>query len=166
MVTIRPAEEIDFLFFLQIKSSPDNMFWTGHLLPPSKNQLLDFFQKSIDPHELADKRTIFMICKEADPRDTVGYMYFDPIDRKRAEISIAVLDRFSGHGYGKEAILEICRVIKERGWQTVLALIREDNKRSQNLFNRCGFAPTGKITTRQIDIPPYEIVMKEYCKYL
>jgi len=128
MVTIRPAEEIDFSFFLQIKSSPDNMFWTGHLLPPSKNQPLDFFQKSIDPHELADKRTIFMICKEA--------------------------------------ILEICRVIKERGWQTVLALIREDNKRSQNLFNRCGFAPTGKITTRQIDIPPYEIVMKEYCKYL
>ena len=163
MITIRAAEGTDFNFFLEIKSNPDNMYWTGHSFVPDKDKLLNFFAQSIAPHEVTEKRTIFMICNE---KDTVGYIYFDPIDRKRAEISISVLDRFSGHGYGKEAVSEICRVMKERGWKMVFALIREDNKKSQNLFSHCGFMPTGKTIKRQIDIPPYEIVMQEYCNYL
>lgn len=137
-IEIRKAAETDFDFFYSIKCDEDNMYWAGHTLHPMRDTLYNFFSSQIQNQDISNKRTIFIVEKKRDGK-SVGYLYLDPIESDSAEISIGILQSFSGQGFGRQAVCELCKLAWEIGFKNIYAMIREDNQRSQRMFQHAGF---------------------------
>ena len=140
-IEIRKAAETDFDFFYSIKCDDDNTYWAGHLGQPMRDSLHDFFSSQIQNQDALHKRTIFIVHEKNDCK-SVGYLYLDPISSDSAEISIGILQSFSGRGFGRKAVSALCKLAWDIGFKNIYAMIREDNLRSQRMFEHAGFKKT------------------------
>lgn len=166
MVHLRLAEEIDFEFFYEIKSDADNVFWTGYNNPPDRNRLYTFFTEQIKNQLEQMKRKIYIISNLSCYEERYGYLYLDPIDEGNATVSIAVLERYSGQGIGRRAMEKLCDTAKTKGFRTLIAEIREDNKKSQKMFANCGFIKSDLFKLMNIKNLGKKVKMVKYSKKL
>jgi RimJ/RimL family protein N-acetyltransferase len=140
-IEIRKAAETDFDFFFSIKCDEDNVYWTGHILPPLRDNLYRFFCSQIQHQDLVTRRTIFIVERKRDGA-SVGYLYLDPTGKDSAEVSIGIMRPFSGRGLGRQAVRELCNLAWKFGFENIFAMVREDNLRSQRMFQHAGFKKT------------------------
>ncbi len=162
-ISIRRAAASDFDFFYSIKCDADNIYWSGHTSPPSRENLVGFFSSGIQNPDIHTKRTIFIV-EEQPNNNRVGYLYFDPVKGGSAEISIAIMQEFSGRGYGRQAVRTLCDMAFGLGFNKITAMVREDNLRSQRMFRHAGFETTGLFTFQFIDNLNKEVKMLEFKK--
>ena len=141
-ISIRKAEEADFDFYYLIRCDEDNLYWTGHASPPLRDSLHDFFSSHIRGRGGSGKRLIFIAEEKCSGRK-IGYLYLDPVDGDTAEISVAILQDFSGRGFGRQAVAELCDFAYSRGFTNLYAMVRDDNLRSQRMFRHAGFEKSG-----------------------
>ncbi len=156
VVEIKKADLNDFDFFYQIKTNPDNMYWCGYKNIPRKSNLLAFWEKNIGEARKNQNRMVYMITYNS---DNVGYIYLDTLFNKKYEVSIAVIDMYSGLKIASNALTLI---LKELKYGTIIANIRHDNFRSINLFQKLGFVKTGKSEQKKLENMEETIVMEEY----
>ncbi len=140
-IEIRKAAETDFEFFYSIKCDDDNTYWAGHLGQPTRDNLYRFFSSQIQNQDVLHKRTIFIVDENRGGK-SVGYLYLDPISSDSAEISVGILQSFSGRGFGRKAVSALCKLAWDIGFKNIYAIIREDNLRSQRMFEHTGFRKT------------------------
>lgn len=162
-ISIRKAAAEDFDFFYTVKSEEDNIYWAGHSLPPTHENLFSFFFSNIQNQAVRLKRTIFIV-EEKKGNQSVGYLYLDPLGIDYAEISIGIMQAFSGQGYGRQAVSELCELAYGFGFRNILAMVREDNLRSQKMFQHAGFDKTGSSRLQFIQNLNKEIKMLEFEK--
>lgn len=161
LISLRLAKESDFDSFYSIKSEKPDIYWGGHLSTPNKGRLYDFFKKHLDKDSF---RRIYVVTLY--DSEVIGYVYLDRIDEKRAEVSIGISEKFSGNGYGKLAICQCGGVAKQLGYKMLVAYIREDNMRSQNLFSHIGFSKTDIQISRCIENLNEKGILYMYMKRL
>lgn len=140
-IEIREAIDTDFDFFYSIKCEDDNMYWSGHTLRPQYDTLYAFFAAQIRHEDIFNYRTIFIV-EEKCSGQSVGYLYLDPTGIDTAEMSVAIAKSYSGRGFARQAVCELCRYAWDYGFKHISAMIREDNVKSQNMFTHAGFART------------------------
>lgn len=162
-ISVRKAAEPDFDFFYSIKCDEDNIYWAGHTLPPPREGLFGFFSSNIQNQDVLNKRTIFIV-EELSDGQRVGYLYLDPIETGSAEISIGIMQAFSGQGYGRQAVCELCDLVYGLGFKKIYAMVREDNLRSQSMFHHAGFEKTHSFRLQYIQNLNKEIKMLKYKK--
>lgn len=162
-VRIRKAVASDFDFFYAIKCQDDNIYWTGHTALPLRDQLHQFFSSNIQNSDMLNKRTIFIVDEKCDGI-SVGYLYLDPINSDSAEISIGIRQDFSGRGFGRQAVCALCNLANNHGFTNIYALVREDNIRSQKMFQHAGFEKTDTFKFQFIQNLKKEIRMITYKK--
>lgn len=148
-ISVRKANELDFDFFYAIKCEEDNIYWSGHTHSPEKNNLRDFFYAHIKNKDVYSKRTIFVV-EEEQKGETVGYVYFDPIDNSSGEISIGIMEQYSGQGFGRTSVCKVCNLVKTLGLKNIYAKVREDNVRSLKMFGNAGFKNTDEFEFQYI----------------
>lgn len=137
-VSIRKAVASDFDFFYLIKCEDDNIYWSGHTAFPLRDNLYQFFSSHIQDQDALSKRTIFIV-EEKRGGISVGYLYLDPINSDSAEISVGIMQAFSGQGLGRQAVCALCDLANNYGFTTIYAMVREDNLRSRKMFQYAGF---------------------------
>jgi len=164
-IVIRKAAESDFDFFYLIKCEDDNIYWSGHTARPHRDTLYHFFSVNVLSQDISSKRTIF-IAEEKPGGPCVGYLYFDPIERSSAEISIGIMEAFSGRGYGRQAVCALCNLAKSFGFRSIHALVREDNMRSQKMFQHAGFENSDVFRLQFIPNQNKEMKMLTFIKLL
>lgn len=157
-IEIRNAVETDFDFFYSIKCDEDNMYWSGHNEGPMRDSLYAFFSSQIQNQDVLHKRTIYIVVEKSDGK-RAGYLYLDPISSDSAEISIGILQAFSGRGFGRKAVCALCELAWSIGFKSIYALIREDNLRSQRMFEHAGFKKTEQYQYQFIQNMDCEVKM-------
>ena len=140
-IEIRKAADADFDFFYSVKCDEDNMYWSGHSLRPKYDILYAFFTSQTRHQDVFNQRTIFIV-EEKQSGKSAGYLYLDPIGNDAAEISVAIVQSFSGRGFGRQAVCALCKFAWDYGFKNMSAMIREDNLRSQKMFTHAGFQRT------------------------
>lgn len=161
MVVIYLATKDDTSFFYEIKSNDDNMYWSGHLVEPNYDRIKKIFVEHIQNQFNKLSRKVYIISDNID-KIKYGYLYLDPINYDTASVSIAVLDKFSGNGIGRIAMKRLMEVAFINGYRILVAEIREDNIRSQRLFEAIGFHQTEKFRLMYIENISKEIKMIQY----
>jgi RimJ/RimL family protein N-acetyltransferase len=162
-IRIHKVEEADFDFFYLIKCDEDNIDWAGHSLRPLRDNLYRFFIAQIQHQDIHKDRTIYIV--EEDPAgEKVGYLYLDPVGTDAAEVSIGILKSFSGQGYGREAVRKLCDLARDSGFQYISAMVREDNLRSQRMFQHAGFQKTDMYQNKFIQNLNREVKMIRFKK--
>lgn len=162
-ISIRKAEESDFVFFYSIKCEEENIYWAGHTLPPTHEKLFSFFSTYIQNQDVLSRRTIFIV-EELSDGQRVGYLYLDPIESGSAEISIGIMQAFAGRGFGRKAVCELCDLAYGLGFNNIFAMVREDNLRSQRMFHNAGFEQNDSFRHQFIENQKKEIKMLEFKK--
>lgn len=80
------------------------------------------------------------VVEDSETQEFVGYVRFTIVGNE-AEISVALLDRLHGKGYGQEAIRVGCKMLAEEypGINKVHSSIKADNGKSLAAFIKAGF---------------------------
>ncbi len=82
-------------------------------------------------------RKMFIILLDEEP---AGQVRFDRQGEAEAVVSIYLLARFTGKGYGVEAVrLGCCEIIGIWAIKRILAFVRRDNSAAQKAFRKAGF---------------------------
>lgn len=162
-ISIRKAAAVDFDFFYSIKCEEDNIYWAGHTLPPTHENLFSFFFTNTQNQDVRLKRTIFIVEDKKDNK-RVGYLYLDPLETDFAEISVGIMQAFSCQGFGRQAVSKLCELAYGFGFKSIYAMVREDNLRSQKMFQHAGFEKTGSSRLQFIQNLNKEINMLEFEK--
>lgn len=144
---IRKAVREDFDFFFSIKSEEDNLYWCGYREKPIRANLLAFWNKYVPD---GTEREIYIVQEKNYP---VGYLYIDYSTDTEAELSIGISITQSGKGYGTRAVKEALTLL-HAAKLSAIAYIREDNNKSQALFEKAGLARTNKY--REMMLPGKE----------
>ena len=161
---LRKARMDDFIYFYEIKSEEDNLFWCGYINKPIVGNLLSFWNKYIQDN---NERTIFMIIVNNKP---CGYVYVDYKSQNKVELSIGVSIKCSGKGIATKAIKEIVLKMQKHRISEIFAYIREDNIKSERVFAKSGFVKTSlynkvKLENSLDEIKLFKWIYKESCKF-
>lgn len=154
---LKEATLDDFSFFYQIKCETENIYWCGYIEKPKEENLLNFWNKTLNQE--GKKRRIY-ICKVQD--HPVGYIYLDKIKENNYEISVGISDSETGKGYGREAVRQATLMAESEAADSILAYIREDNIRSQKLFERIGFQRQNQFRVLSLENGDKEIKLWQY----
>ena len=157
MLSIRLAEKRDFDFFFELKSEDFNVFWAGASDKPEKEHLRQFFYDAIDHAGDLQARKIYII--ENEDHEKVGHLYITPNGEEHG-LPCAILQRFCGRGYAKEAIRLGFAEAKRLGFKRFVGAIREDNIASMKAYTACGARVTDKY--RETFIPKLNKNVKMY----
>lgn len=156
MVSIRKATLTDFDFFYEIKCEETNIFWTGHLEKPEKDNLFSFFESAIKDAMNYNSRKIYIV---EDDMNKIGYLYIIP-SNESFELSSAISHKYQKKGYGKKAIMLGLEEGKKMGFKRMVSSIREDNIASLKAYTACGVVVTDEY--RNVYIPRLDKEVKMY----
>ena len=157
MLRIRLADYDDFDFFFDLKSEESNIFWTGGVTAPDKDNLKTFFYKAVDDASSVDTRKIYIV--ENENGEKVGHLYILP-DGDEYDLPCAILSEYGGRGYAKEAIRLGLEEGKRLGFKRMVGSIREDNIASMKAYQACGIKVLDEY--REVFIPKLNKNVKMY----
>ena len=160
MLSIRLATKKDFDFFYDLKSEDFNVFWTGGSAKPKKEKLQEFFDSAVDHAGEKDKRKIYII--ENEDQEKVGHLYIIP-NGDEYDLPCAILGKFGGRGYAKQAIRLGLQEGKRLGFKRMVGSIREDNIASMKAYTACGIVVSDKA--KEVFIPALNKAVKMYIVY-
>lgn len=138
-VNLRSAGKEDLETFFRWRNLPEIISLGSSQKAVKKNEHKRWFCKTIK----SKTKKIFVICQKKTP---IGQMRFELRKNKWIEISIYLLRRFRGFGFGVLAINKGCRDAltifpKASG---IFAFVRENNIASLQVFQKAGFEPDFK----------------------
>lgn len=163
MVSIRLATKEDFDFFYELKSEESNIFWTGGEKKPEEENLRRFFYDAVDHAAEPQSRKIYII--ENEEGEKVGHLYIIPRGEEH-DLPCAILSRYRGKGYAKQAIRLGLMEGKRLGFKRIKGSIREDNLASMKAYAETGFKMTDEY--REVYIPKLGRTVKMFttvCEY-
>jgi ribosomal-protein-alanine N-acetyltransferase len=100
-----------------------------------------------DPLELnVGSKDPHAIHHDYPPSDIIGYAGVTIVGHQGHLDRLAVKSDFQGHGYGETLLAYVLQRMASMGVTTVALSTQADNKRSQELYRKYGFAPTGWVS--------------------
>lgn len=146
-VDLTPAtvDDIDFLF--RLKSEPESVYWGGFADAPKyallKQHYEEVFRNGI--------KTTLVIRSKGQPVGVIGYQITN--DGECTDYSINVSSQFAGQGLGRAALKKNISKLRtdHPSCGRIVALIREDNPRSQRIFAAVGFVLADRFEERVLN---------------
>lgn len=157
MLYIRLATKDDFDFFYELKSEDFNIFWTGGETKPKIENIQKFFYTAVERAGNKETRKIYIV--ENEKKEKVGHLYIIP-NGDEYDLPCAILSRFSGKGYAKQAIKLGLEEGKRLGFKRMVGSIREDNIASMKAYTACGVKIIDKY--KEVFIPKLGKNVKMY----
>jgi RimJ/RimL family protein N-acetyltransferase len=147
VIELAPATAADIDFLFALKSEPDSVYWGGFARAPEYSTLKNHYEKVF---ELGTKTTLVVRYLEQ-PAGVISYRFDDNGDC--TDYSINVSARFAGRGVGRAALeKDIAGLRASRpACRRIVALIRDDNPRSQRIFAAAGYESTEDYEERVLD---------------
>jgi len=143
-IDLVPATMEDFDFLFALKSQPDSIYWGGFSAAPQYESL----KKHYEGIFAAGERKTLIIRSNGRRAGVISCRFVD--GKVCTDYSINVSSEFAGQGVGRAGLARHLELMREHepACQEVVALIREDNPRSQRIFANCGYAPNGQSEER------------------
>jgi RimJ/RimL family protein N-acetyltransferase len=132
-VTLRPAAAGDADMVFGWRNDPFLVERASSQKCVTREEHVRWFQETI----AGASRKMFIVVIHG---VAAGQIRFERIDAETCSISVYVLERYTGRGFGVEAIRQGCAIVK-REWPVsrLLAYVRQDNVPSQIAFRKAGF---------------------------
>lgn len=137
-------EDLDALYSIE----NDTALWvvSGNAIPFSRYQLNKYIMESA--HDFyTDRQIRFMIVGESDSA-VLGCIDLTDIDpyNGRAEVGVALLPAYRGHGIASAALKIICNYSRfVLRLHQLFCQVPEDNEECFNLFENNGFSESGRL---------------------
>lgn len=133
-IQLRPAETGDAEYLLRWRNRPDIVAAGLSHSRVSRKEHIEWFDGCLRNQEVR----IWIILLDSLP---IGQIRLVPYKKKEKIISVFILPKYSGHGYGVAAIKAACKQAFHI-WpdiKNVRAVILKDNDRSKRAFIKAGF---------------------------
>lgn len=164
-INLRTVEEED-LDFLQVGyNHPEIRDNFNYRNPANMEQQKDFFHEEISD----DNSTQLLICRNNEPLGLLS-LYAWQGDPGVKKIGIWIHPEEHGNGYGTEATeLLLDHVFSGPDIHKVMARFKEDNQKSQGLWEKLGFTHEGTLRENsyrdgeRLDVEIYGILREEWC---
>ncbi len=131
MITLRPAKSLDTHMVFQWRNRVDiiqnstlnkSVTWLEHS---------EWFSGMLS----APSQAMYII----ENPDPIGQVRFDQLEGHVCSVSIYLLPKSQGMGYGVEALKQSCAEISSTWTMPILAFIRKGNRASEKAFGKAGF---------------------------
>ena len=158
---IRPIEPEDLEFLYTIENDPKLWDTTDSEAPFSHFALKQYLASLRPMQETNELRMVIEIQTEAH-HHPVGLVELTNINyyHARAEVGIALLQKYRGQGLGTKALLLIEQLMSKRlRLHQLYALVAESNTASAHLFDRAGYVPSTRLTDWKYQENDYEDVV-------
>lgn len=152
---LKLADYDHFDDFLQLKSESENIYWSGFIQAPKRENLDQHFRSAIE----SSTREFYLLLEE---NIAIGYLYIDHNESSNDfEISYGISKKKSGHGLAKFMIQKW--LSKMEGQSTkIFAWIAISNVPSIKSVEALGFVKTQAEETR---IFAQETTPVKFCRY-
>jgi len=143
-VRLRAPEPADVGFLYELENDPDLWSVSDNSAPYSLHQLRRYIEESA--HDYFTDRQVRFIIESIDGADVVGTIDLTQIDNLhlRAQVGVAVLQRYRGRGYASAALDLISEyACKTLYMNQLYAVVPGTNEVSLRLFRKAGFQITG-----------------------
>lgn len=146
LLTAATPADIDFLF--KLKSEPESVRWGGFAQPPLYATLKQHYERTLRE----GVQTILIVRLSGEPAGVISYRL--GADGDCVDYSINLSSRISGQGVGLAALKQNIALLSQPGslCRRVVALIRDDNARSQRIFNAAGYERTAVFEDRLLGV--------------
>jgi RimJ/RimL family protein N-acetyltransferase len=134
--SLRLAQTDDEQFLLTVRNHPEivRLSSSQRIVTPGEHRT---WFKSM----LISERNMLLIAQHPYNESRIGYARLDCQSAETALITVALLPKVQGKGFGTRLIHEVCELGFQR-WselREILAVIRKDNKYSLAAFMKAGF---------------------------
>ena len=138
---LKLADYDHFDDFLQLKSESGNIYWSGFIQAPKRENLEQHFRYAIE----SNTREFYLLLEE---NIAIGYLYIDYDESsKEIEVSYGISEKKKGHGLAKFMIKQGLSKIECKN-STVFAWIAVSNVPSIKSAEALGFVKTQSEDTR------------------
>lgn len=144
VIALMPATETDIDFLYQLKSEPDSVYWGGYAQGPVYASLKQHYENILrDP-----RRATLVVRADDEPVGLISCRFDD--DGSCVDYSINISRRAAGRGIGQKALEHHVDLLRSTSdsCRGIMALIRDDNVRSQHVFAAAGFLKTERFEDR------------------
>lgn len=144
VISLIPATETDIDFLFHLKSEPDSVYWGGYAQGPVYASLKQHYEKVL--RDL--RRATLVVRTDDEPVGLISCRFDD--DGSCVDYSINVSERAAGRGIGQKALAHHVDLLRATSGscRRIVALIRDDNVRSQRVFAAAGFLRTERFEDR------------------
>lgn len=152
---LKLADYDHFDDFLQLKSESGNIYWSGFIQAPKRENLEQHFHTAIE----SPTREFYLLLQDG---IAIGYLYIDHNESSNeVEISYGISEKKSGHGLAKIMIQKWLSKM-EGGSINVFAWIAVSNVPSIKSVEALGFVKTQAEETR---VFAQETNPVKFCRY-
>ena len=144
MITLRAIEPEDLELVYALENDTATRTQTLSGTPISRYAVRRYLEES-HSDLFADGEVRLVVEEEGRALGLVDLTSFDPV-HSRAEVSIALLPKYRGQGYGLQALTTLADMARSLRMHQLYAFVSEDNKASNSLFGRAGFTLTACLT--------------------
>lgn len=138
-ITLRPAEIGDAETVFQWRNDPFILARGSSRRTVSWVEHQKWFTETLE----GSSRKIFVILHDAQP---IGQVRFDQTCESDCVISVYLLRKFTGRGFGIQAIRRGCAaILKDWNISRVIACVRSDNSAGHSAFRKAGFGESDEI---------------------
>lgn len=143
-LTAATVDDIGFLF--NLKSEPESVRWGGFAQVPLYATIKEHYERILRE----GVQTTLIVRLSGEPAGVISYRLSD--DGDCVDYSINLSSRFSGQGLGVAALKQSIVLLSQPGssCRRIVALIRDDNARSQRIFNAAGYERTAVFEDRHL----------------
>jgi RimJ/RimL family protein N-acetyltransferase len=92
---------------------------------------------------LSPKAAFCSLVVEDERQEVIGFAYLKRIDRRSADLGIAIADGHQGQRLGSRLLTELIDLGRRDGLDTVHSVVLPDNEKSLLLHDRAGFRRVG-----------------------
>ena len=115
--------------------------------PDEIKYTIDGEKAFIKSHNDSDSAMLMLAFVDGEYAGNCSFSRIHHTRRKkhRAEIGIALFQRFTGFGLGRLMLERLLQVIKEMGYEQAELTVHSDNARAHHLYESLGFKDCGRI---------------------
>ena len=148
-VFLQETREEDYDLYYNIRCSPSDIYWNGHLSKPDREQFFPIYKTrlSASPFEkLGDKILFFIMLSDENNCIPIGFIQFI-WHTDAVEIGYSVVEDYQGKGYATEALSKAVQ-FAEKYKKPIIVRIRDDNIASQRVAKKNGFSPSKEFVNK------------------
>ncbi|MBS0880387.1 GNAT family N-acetyltransferase [Pantoea sp. JGM49] len=135
----------DWQIFKAVHEDPGTMTWVSEI--PDENDIRQRFTERLAPWQVTSFHMLCLVARLRETNEPIGLFgcsaEWQPY--RQAEVGYMLCHRFTGNGYGSEALKALCDFLLQSEFHKLKALVIEGNWPSRRILEKNGFTLEGTL---------------------
>ncbi|MDO6405028.1 GNAT family N-acetyltransferase [Pantoea phytobeneficialis] len=144
-LTLNRLQPEDWQIFKAVHEDAATMIWVSEI--PDEEDIRQRFTERLAPWQVSSFHMLCMVARLRETGEAIGLFGCNPEwePYRQAEVGYMMLHRFTGQGYGSEALGALCTFLLQAEFHKLKALVVEGNWPSRRILEKNDFVLEGTL---------------------